>query len=160
MKKSLTILSITFLISFFNINFLFGQDETKLNIQKLIKLNNESEVKEVLIAVQDSVKTLMILVSSNIQAGDVTIEIYDPLGEKHGSFSIGCQPVMFNKSAYPKGKSTYITNADRAYGNLSRSTINPVKGEWKLKITPKNATGSVNLAFSLNAIIHTYTKVK
>ena len=160
MKKSLTILSIIFLISFFSINSISGQDETKQNIQKLIKLNNESEVKEVLLAVQDSVKSIMILVSSNIQAGDVTIEIYDPVGEKHGYFSIGCQPVMANKIVNPTGKSTYTTNADRASGNLSRTVKNPVKGDWKLKIIPKNASGTVNLTFSLNAIGHTYTIVK
>lgn len=160
MEKSLNFLSITFLISFLSINTLSGQDETKQNIQKLIKLNNESEVKEVLIPIQDSVKSLMILVSSNIQAGDVTIEIYDPVGEKHGYFSIGCQPVLTNKTSNPSGKSTYTTNADRASGNLSRTVKNPVKGDWKLKIIPKNASGTVNLNFSLNAFSHTYIKLK
>ena len=161
MKKSFYNFSITILISFLSIYSVSGQDTPKYDIQKLIKLNNESDEQVIVLPVKDSVNSITIVVYSNIQAGEVTIEIYDPHGEKHGYFSIGCQSntMITNRNKYP-GKSVYYTNPDKATGNLSRTIKNPGKGDWKIKILPKDAHGTVNIDFALKELGHTYIIVK
>jgi hypothetical protein len=162
MKKSLNNFSIVILLSFLRLNSLSGQDPVKSDDQKLIRLINESKVQEIILQVKDSVNSLMIVVNSNIQAGDVTIEIYDPNGEKHGYFSIGCESntTITIKNINSTGKSVYSTNPSRASGNISRNINNPVKGEWKVKIIPQNATGDVNIAFARKLPGHIYIKIK
>lgn len=157
MKKSLNKFSVVILISILSIYSAFGQDKTKYDIQKLIKLNNESDVQEIVLPVKDSLNSVTIVVYSDILAGDVTIEIYDPTGEKNGYFSIGCQSntIITDNKKY-LGKTVYRTNPDKASGNLSRTIKKPIGGDWKVKIIPKNAIGTVNIDFALKDLGHTY----
>jgi len=146
MKKTLYKMGITLLFSFLGINSGIAQGDHKYDVQKQIKLNNESEMQEIILPVKDSVNSLTILVQSNIQVGDLTLEILDPKGDKHGYFSIGSQlstPIK-NKSKY-QGKSGYYSNPDKANGSLSRTINKPQEGDWKIKILPKDATGTIIL---------------
>ena len=161
MKKSFHYFPIAILISFLSIYSVSGQNKLKYDLQKIVKLNNESGLQEIVLPVKDSVNSITIAVNSCILGGDVTIELYDPIGEKHGYFSIGCQSntIINNRNKYP-GKSVYYTNPDKATGNLSRTIKNPGKGDWKIKILPKNAIGTVNIDFALKDLGHTYINLK
>lgn len=160
MKKSFPYFLITILISLLSTYSVSGQNKLKYDVQKLIKLNNESELQEIVLPVKDSVNAITIAVYSHIQNGDITIELYEPNGEKHGYFSIGCQAAPSDNRIKNPGKSVYYTNPDKATGNLSRTIKNPGKGDWKIKIIPKDATGTVNIDFALKDLGHSYINLK
>jgi hypothetical protein len=85
-------------------------------------------------------------IASNISEGDLTIEIYDPSGDKKGDFSIGC---VLNK--IKQGNSTDEDKSrEIVQGRINKSINNPLKGTWIIKIFPKNATGQIQIAFSQN----------
>lgn len=133
-----------------NINSLSAQKE-KLHAQPtFIRLKGETEVKEVIVPLRDSLNSVNLSVTSSIRTGELTIEIFDPTGEKYGNFTLGYQT---NNSVSLKKENQKITTQDidngdeKAHGNLFRTIKNPVRGAWKARITNKGAVGNILIQF-------------
>src|SRR5690606_12511303 len=101
------------LFSILSINYGIAQGDQKYDGKKHIKLDNDSEIKEIILQVRDSVNSLTIKVQSNIEGGELTVEILDPKGDNRGNFSIAgkISNKGKNKSEYPV-KSGYFSNPD------------------------------------------------
>jgi hypothetical protein len=69
-----------------------GQDKTDLNLSRDIILKSDSQEQKVPVTVKDKCTSVNFRVSAAIEQGGLTVEIYDPKGEKQGNFSISCQP--------------------------------------------------------------------
>lgn len=134
-----------------NISSLSGQIDTLHSQTTHIKLNGETEIKEVVLPLRDSLDSVSIIVSSLIGAGELTLEIYDPAGEKHGNFSLGCQ---MNTTVSQKKENQKITARDiansneKAFGTLYKTIKNPIRGAWKARISNKGAIGSMQIRFT------------
>jgi hypothetical protein len=138
-----------------NINLLLCQLDTLHTQTTYIKLNGETEVKEVIMPLRDSLNSVNIIVASLIGAGELTLEIFDPAGEKHGNFSLGCQmnTTVLQKKENQKITLRDIDNSDeKAFGNLFRTIKNPIRGAWKAKITNKGAVGNIQIRFTDQSI--------
>jgi hypothetical protein len=90
-KLSKRLLAAILLLSFLT-GYSYGQDKTDLNLSKNIILKSESAEQKVPVTVTAKCTSVNFRVSAEIQEGGLTIEIYDPKGEKQGNFSISCQP--------------------------------------------------------------------
>lgn len=140
MKKSIkSIFGILISILLFT-SFTFSQEQTMFNIQRTIELKHESQIKEVKFEMNEKDCRFDLRISSVVQKGEVTVEIYDPNGKKQGNFSVGCQ--------VGSEDSLEIVN-----GMITKRIDNPILGDWKVKISPNNANGKVTILFEQNIII-------
>jgi hypothetical protein len=150
MKKLLCRILTTFLCLFVMTSFISGQEEaTTFNLERQIILNGESENLEVILSVSEQDNGLILKIKSNIQEGDLTIEIYNPKNEKQGNYSIGSQlkstKSSSNKNQTEKELEALGINKEKVQGTITRSIENPLKGNWVVKIIPKNAKGMVTI---------------
>lgn len=175
MKELSNRLLITALFLFYITNIILGQGKTDFNVIRSITLNGVSEIQKIILPITEQYNDLNLNIMSNLNEGDLTIEIYDPVGENQGNFSIGCQlnlpklkknkPELENKldtliigtplngSSY--GYNGYIYNNESVQGKISRSFKNPIKGNWIVKIIPKNAKGFIRIETSQLSIENT-----
>lgn len=121
MKKLLKSLSIAILLLSFLTGFSLGQDKSDLHSSRNIVLQSESVEQNVLLDIPEICTSLNLSISGTIQEGELTIEMYDPKGEKYGNFSIRCRPD--NKGA-DKGKiqSVYLNNSNSKDASSSSSS--------------------------------------
>lgn len=159
MKKLLCRFFTTFLCLFVMTSFISGQEETRFNLERQIILNGESENLEILLSVSEQDNILNLRIQSNIQEGELTVEIYDPKNEKQGNYSIGSQlkstQSNSNKNQMEKELEVLGIRKESVQGTITRSIKNPVKGNWVVKIIPKNAIGRVSIVsdqLSVNGI--------
>jgi len=149
MKKLLCRFLSTFLCLFVMTSFISGQDATTFNLERQIILNGESENLEVILSVSEQDNALILKIQSNIQEGELTVEIYDPKNEKQGNYSIGSQlkstKSNSNKNQMEKELEARGIYKEKVQGTITRSIKNPVKGNWVVKIIPKNAKGLVTI---------------
>lgn len=109
-----------------------NESHTKVDLQRKIKLENDSKPVEVLITIKDNTQRFEFRISSSINSGKLTIEVYDPFGTRQGYFAVGNQ---LNSEF-----------EEEANGSIRKSLFEPQSGEWKLKIIPKEATGTIRIA--------------
>lgn len=150
MKNSLKISVIILTGLLMNTNSLSAQNGTLHAQPTYIKLNGETEVREVIVPLRDSLNSVNIIATSSIRAGELTLEIFDPTGEKYGNFTLGCpiNNTLSQKKENQKITARDINNSDeKAYGNLFRTIKNPIRGAWKAKITNKGAIGIIQIQF-------------
>jgi hypothetical protein len=171
MKNLSKRLSIATLLLSFLTCFSWGQDKPDLNFSKKIMLKSESEGQMVPLAVSENCTSLNLSIAAKIQEGELTIEIYDPKGEKQGNFSIECHSdtLKTNKgkthsesssgsnsktSSSSSSSSSTLTLASTSLssssstssvGLFTKSLKNPTNGDWMIKIIPKNASGEVKI---------------
>lgn len=110
-------------------------ENTKVSIERAIWLDNDSKTKEIVIPVETKSKKLQLVINSAITSGKLSIEIYDPKGEKQGNFSIGTQ--------------TNLGSQEKVRGNISKSLKEPLVGKWMIKIIPSEASGDVHIQTSI-----------
>lgn len=115
-------------------------DNTEFKLSKTINLNGESEKVEIIIPVTEKITGLSIKISSITIAGEITIEVYDPAGEKMGNYSVGSQ-----NSIKVVGKTYNPTQNESVAGEITKSVIFPKIGNWTVNVVPKNAKGSISL---------------
>lgn len=141
-------LCITFLFLAVSANLLSGQsnretkqiDHTEFSLSKTINLNGESDQIEVTIPISDNKVALSILIASIVWAGELTIEVYDPTGEKLGNYSVGSQnSIKTNKTGSDPTKKETVT------GQITKTVEFPITGNWKVLIIPKNAKGTLDI---------------
>ncbi len=104
---------------------------------KSINLDNSSKNESVIIAVTEEVMCLNIGISSNISSGALTMEIYNPNGDKQGNFSVESE---LNSSSSNGGKSS-----ETVCGQLNKTFKEPMKGDWVVKLKPKKVTGKIQI---------------
>ncbi len=149
MKTSIkSIVLVMFLLS--SCSLLFAQQNSNHNsnhnknhncssyqTSKSINLESSSKNESVKISVQEDVEHLNIGVSSSISSGALTMEIYNPKGDKQGNFSVESE---LNSSSSDGGKSS-----ESVCGQLNKSFKDPMKGDWVVKLKPKKVTGKIQI---------------
>lgn len=126
MKNTKSLIYIASLLLLFQQNSIFGQTtQKKFNIDSYVSFNKQSESTEIKFPVLQ-VGNLNMVIESNIKEGELTIELYDPQGEKQGNFTIG---------------SPTFSSKESIRGSVSKKITNPLKGEWIVKFITKNASG-------------------
>jgi hypothetical protein len=137
------IIATTFLCAFFvsiqafaqnpNENGSINEDSfTKSDLSRKIMLENDSKTAEILIDIKDNIQRFELWISSSINNGKLTIEVYDPDGTKQGYYSVGNQ---LNSEF-----------EEEANGSIRKSLFEPQPGNWKVKIMPQEATGTIRIA--------------
>lgn len=138
MKKAIRI-SVSLLVmimavssfSFGQVGFSFGQDVTKISKTKQLQFNKETEKVEITISTSKAFNKLSIQLNAQLLYGEAKFEIVDPKGKTRANFTIKTDDQNTNV------KSTTITR--QATGNLTKSFINPIIGDWKIRISPAKA---------------------
>jgi hypothetical protein len=108
---------------------------TKVDLHRTIRLDNESELLEVLIDIKNNVQRLELWINSSVTYGKLTIEVYDPDGIKRGNYSIGNQ--------------MGLEIQETANGNIRKSLFEPQPGDWKVKVIPNEATGTIKFSTAI-----------
>jgi hypothetical protein len=151
MKRLLKKLALTFMLTLTGICLLNGQNEIilpKIYSRNDVALKGETDIKEIKLPLRDSLNTVNILIFAIIGSGELTVEIYDPAGERRGNFSLACQ---INPEMVKKIQSERVTlkeideSAGKAMGNLFKTIKNPIRGFWIAKIRSIGAIGSVTI---------------
>jgi hypothetical protein len=148
MKTSFKGFTVTFFFLLLSTNLLVGQtnkqtgqaDHTDFKLSKTINFNGESDKVEIIIPVTDRNIGLIIKIFSLIITGELTIEIFDPTGEKMGNYSVSSQ-----NSIKIVGKTYNPTQSEAISGEITKSVISPNIGNWKVNVMPKNAKGRIDL---------------
>ncbi len=151
MKNSIKISVIVLIGLIVNINSLSAQNG-KLHAQPTyIKLKGETEVKEITLPLRDSLDYVSIRLSALVFSGDLSVEIIDPLGGKHGNFSLEGQMDATTTAKLKRGDA--IIGDEQASGKLFRTIKNPPIGAWKAKIVTKNAVGTITFQFTTEVVL-------
>ncbi|MBN1926523.1 MAG: gliding motility-associated C-terminal domain-containing protein [Prolixibacteraceae bacterium] len=109
----------------------YKNQETKVDLQRNIRLENDSKPEEIIINIEKGARGFELMISSQVKIGKLTIEVFDPNGIKEGTFSVGTQ-----------------LNSEKqeiANGNIRKSFTEPLSGNWKVKIIPTKATGNIRI---------------
>ncbi len=101
---------------------------------RTIELDKSSNKKDIKIDVTDNAKAMSVAVNSTINSGLLTIEIYDPNGDKKGHFSIEAA-----------GDKTELVS-----GQMQKHFETPMKGDWVVKLIPKKVSGDISICTSTN----------
>ena len=115
----------------------FGQivtsksSETRVDLQRTIRLEKDSMPEEVIIYIKQKTQRFELLINSSVTIGKLTIEVYDPNDTKQGNFTVGTQLNSEKK--------------EMVNGNIRKLLNEPQTGNWKVKIIPSNATGNVKI---------------
>ena len=99
-------------------------------------MERDSKPEEVILPISDDVKRFAVSIHSSVDAGDLTIKLYDPKGGNQGNFSAGTQ------LSGPK--------SERVNGAVTKSVDHPQSGDWKVQISPTEATGTVVIETALS----------
>lgn len=145
MKKSILTLSTLLCLFLFHSFLASAEDKTRVMLQRNIELKDDSQTKEVKIAINEKECEIDLRISSKVQEGKVTIEIYSPNGKKQGNFSVGCE-IQSDASE------------ETVNGEISKQIENPELGDWKIKIIPKKAVGKVTINYYQKVIEKTSDK--
>jgi len=135
MTKSIKLRAVIILLLLLGPIAMAQQDCTDFSITRTIHLNESSNTKEIKLEVNDDVKCLQIGLISTIESGALTIEIYDPNGDKQGNFSM--------ESDLSSNSSSAGKNKDLVCGQLNKTIKDPMKGNWIVKLKPKKVTGEI-----------------
>lgn len=181
MKTSFKGFTVTFFFLLLSANLLMGQTNKQTgqtaqnwtkqgstNFQTEIILNNETGVREKIIPLNDSLNSITIMSYSLIQTGSLTLEIFDPSGEKQVNYSIKCPSknnARVNKYKKIDHNLIGLDENKAASGDLIRTIKNPIKGDWKAKIYSDQTSGVIYIFLvdkidSGNSARKVYVKIK
>jgi hypothetical protein len=142
MKNLKSVLVVISLILLSSPNFITGQVPPKnFYITSRVSFDSLTENCEIKFPVFQR-EILRLRIMSSISEGELSLEFYNAQGEKQGNFSIGSQSLSAKKD------STKKQSIDLVRGEISKDFDNPIKGEWKIKIIPKNASGYLDITSS------------
>lgn len=135
MTKSIKLRAMIIMLFFLGHVAIAQQDCTDYKITRTINLDESSKTKEINLEVNEDVVCLQIGLISTIESGSLTIEIYDPNGDKQGNFSV--------ESELSSNSSSSGKNKDLVCGQLNKTIKDPMKGNWTVKLKPKKVTGEI-----------------
>ena len=104
---------------------------TRVTFERNIVLDNDSKPEDVIVTIEPGTKEIDLVISSTIEAGEVIIELSDPGGIRAGNFTVGTQ--------------LDTKKQERVAGKLQKSLDEPQPGNWKIRIAPTAAKGSVKI---------------
>lgn len=107
------------------------KSETKVDLQRTIRLEKNSKSEEIIIEIKQETKRFELFIQSTVNNGKLTIEVYDPNDTRQGNFTVGTQLNSEKKEV--------------ANGNIRKSLVEPQAGKWKVKIFPVEASGNINI---------------
>jgi hypothetical protein len=138
MKKSINTLSSILTCLLFGLNSLSGQNNSTLSFSRSIELNGEPYEAELALPVKDSLYSVTFSILSSISAGQVSIEMYNPIGVRNGYTKLGGKMnLLIMKRKY--------VNIENKKASCSMTIKDPIRGEWKAKIKASGAYGSITL---------------
>lgn len=143
MKNKVILISMIIIGSLLQTTQSFGQDSIRSVINlKTLKLKGESAEQEVSLPLRDSLTYINFEIKAVITSGELTVELYDPDGEKYGNFSLAgsLDPRDKQDTQMIRGKTYYA----EASGSLVRYVKFPKQGMWKARVITKNAAGVIN----------------
>jgi len=130
MKKSIQfilVLSILFVAP----SAVVAQDCTSICQDRVIELDGSSDREEIKLNVAENVKKLHLGINSTISSGELTVEIYDPKGNKKGYYSVESQ---MGNSAKKK---------ESVCGQMHKEIDDPQAGDWIIRLKPKKVKGQI-----------------
>ena len=119
----------------------FGQEFSKMERRRDLAFTKESKVAKIKINVSDEFNFLQITIMSEFAVGEALIEILDPKDEVRGKYTIVADGDIV------AGENTKVNSF--VSGEMERYYRDPVKGDWMVRITPKNATGNTVIVTTL-----------
>ncbi len=132
MKKSINLFTCLTLFMFFSLS-MFAQQCDVVTTNRNIQLDGSSDTEEITVEVTEDITCLSIGINSTIQSGYLTMEIYDPKGEKQGNFSVESQ---LKSNAKTK---------ELVCGQMQKQIKEPLKGKWVVKLIPNNVKGDITI---------------
>lgn len=142
MKTKVILISMLIICSLFHATQIYGQDSIRAVINlTTLNLKGESAEQEVSLPLRDSLTYINFEIKAIITSGELTVELYDPDGEKYGNFSLAgsLDPKDKRDTQMIRGKAYYA----EVSGSLVRYVKFPKKGMWKAKVITKNAAGVI-----------------
>lgn len=130
---------------------LLSSQNTRFDLNRTIILGNSekfesnSEIRNVILKVDKKTAAFSLNIACKVQLGILTVEIYDPNGEKQGEFSI--ESHRKSKMSINGSKVSIFRNpkSENVEGNISKQINEPVKGNWIVKLIPKGAIADINI---------------
>ena len=126
--------------------------EHRKNIKELIfeniKLSPKNDKEEIINVKIDNNGTLFFNINGYSNSGDVIVEIINPSGDQEGNLSLEHLKNTTTMSLKKHKNSSTSSFKSNASGSLNKRINMPEKGDWKIKIIPKNADGSINISVS------------
>jgi hypothetical protein len=104
---------------------------TSVKLQREIRMELDSRSEEIILNIEEDVDRADLVINSSLSAGTLRIELFDPVGKKEGTFSIG--------------KQLDSIKSERVHGNIRKSLKTPEAGSWKISIIPTDATGTITI---------------
>lgn len=124
-----------------NRKYNFAETHTRFKIRRTISLNGDSQKDTVVLKIEKQTSVLELQIISRVSLGELTIEIYNPAGEKEGNYSVGSQikadRIKSLNGSDNKGKQETV------HGEINRELIGPMVGDWKIAVIPSTAKGDV-----------------
>lgn len=102
-----------------------------------IELEDSSDNEAIKLTVEDGTECFQVGVNSTIESGSLTMEIFDPKGDKQGNFSVESQ---LSSSSSSGGK-----KKEMVCGQLNKTFKEPMAGEWTIRLKPKRVTGKISI---------------
>lgn len=125
-----------------NTRFKFAKDQnTRFKLSRSISLHEDSKKENIFIKVEEQTMLLELQIVSKLRLGELTIEIYNPAGERQGNYSVGSQTSGNGIKKSMNGIEKYIE--EYVHGEINKHLIGPLVGEWRVTILPKKAKGDV-----------------
>ena len=106
--------------------------DTKISLQRSIRLDKDSKPEEVIINIKPNTLQIDIYIRSSISEGRLLIELYDPNDTRQGNFTLGTQLSSVKNE---------VVN-----GIFQKSLKEPQSGNWKIKISPTEASGEIRIS--------------
>ena len=133
MKTSIKSCAAVILLIFVSFSAVAQKSCNSNNTTRNITLDGSSDTENIKLEVADNVKDLHLGINSTISSGYLTVEIYDPKGGKQGYFSVESQ------------MSSGAKKKEEVCGQMNKQINEPMKGEWTVKLIPKNVKGKISI---------------
>lgn len=114
-----------------------------VDISREIRISGLSVNKNIEIDVSKESKTLVLNIACEIYSGSVSVEIYNPKGDKKGNFTIK-SIVNDGESVKNKPFSKSIIS-EKVSGRIGKQFKVLTGGKWSVKIIPNKAYGVINI---------------
>ncbi len=138
MKKSIYLLVYLFLFTSVCQAQIHNQHSCNaVSLNRTIELNGSSDQESIIIDVPKGTSKMHVSINSIIKSGYLTVELYDPKGNKKGNFSIESQLNSTKKK-------------DQVCGQMQKHIEDPLKGKWIVLLVPNKVIGDISICTSLH----------
>ncbi|RNC86959.1 MAG: hypothetical protein ED556_05920 [Winogradskyella sp.] len=105
-------------------------------LNRTIQLDGSSDKETITVDVSEDTGKMHLNINSKVESGYLTVELYDPKGNKKGNFSIESQ-------------SNSSKTKEQVCGQMQKYIEDPIKGKWSVVLVPKKVVGDVSICTSL-----------